>query len=180
LLPHSRPTEQRVHLQNCLGVGAWNKCGHVAWATQHRQWWEVWRLPLVLCFNLVILQAWSPCSTCKLRCYVGLELCLGSCLVSAAADCLVCFRWQDLRVIYRPLLFYACTEALSYYSRFALRAMGFTLSKSHTVCGHELLVATRGIPPPVVSGEVSSLAVVPVVFLHGAGVGLLPYLNFLR
>eukprot|EP00198_Chlamydomonas_reinhardtii_P010637 XP_001699974.1 predicted protein [Chlamydomonas reinhardtii] len=106
--------------------------------------------------------------------------------------------WEPLRTIYRPLTFYAATEALALLTQALLLAMGCSLSRQSTAVAEEtaaagggagrglgMLVATAGLercrlPKEGKEQEAGGTAPAPVLLLHGIGLGLLPYVNLIR
>eukprot|EP00955_Chlamydomonas_euryale_P034206 349715-Chlamydomonas_euryale.AAC.18 len=79
--------------------------------------------------------------------------------------------WQDLRCNYRPMLFYIGIEALFALKHCLLLATGFRAAELGG-----FVYYSRGLPPAPARDGCSSPT--PVLFLHGVGLGLLPYLPF--
>ncbi|GLC43385.1 hypothetical protein PLESTF_000427800 [Pleodorina starrii] len=107
--------------------------------------------------------------------------------------------WEPVRCFPRPLAFYAGVEVLIALKHVMLQAAGF---RAHMHQG--LRYYTYGLPAPASSSSSatppshhnpspssqspasvadaatpSAAAAAPILFLHGVGLGLLPYLNFL-
>ncbi|GBF97461.1 hypothetical protein Rsub_10384 [Raphidocelis subcapitata] len=80
--------------------------------------------------------------------------------------------WDALPASYRPLVFYAFTESLGALTRAMLWAAGF---RRHDVCGrgYYTLEAAPWSGPASAGGQRGA----PVLFLHGVGGGVLPYLG---
>ncbi|EFJ53114.1 hypothetical protein VOLCADRAFT_115694 [Volvox carteri f. nagariensis] len=100
--------------------------------------------------------------------------------------------WEPVRCFYRPLAFYAGVEVLIALKHVMLLAAGF---RAHMYQG--MLYYTYGLPATAAAAAVqqqghslirsetptvrtaASDVKAPILFLHGVGLGLLPYLNFL-
>mmetsp|Transcript_41153 Transcript_41153/g.106528 ORF Transcript_41153/g.106528 Transcript_41153/m.106528 type:complete len:408 (-) Transcript_41153:866-2089(-) len=84
--------------------------------------------------------------------------------------------WDPLNVTVRPLLFYGATEAVGLLSHAVLLASGFRRhSHSHVGAAHYWVRrAEAGAGAGLADGSK------PLVFMHGIGFGLLPYMPFLR
>ncbi|KXZ52317.1 hypothetical protein GPECTOR_10g949 [Gonium pectorale] len=94
--------------------------------------------------------------------------------------------WEPVRCFYRPLFFYAGVELLILLKHVMMLAAGF---RAHMHSG--MRYYTYGLPAPTAGGAANALrspggrgrrqaaATAPVLFLHGVGLGILPYLNFL-
>ncbi|GLI62994.1 hypothetical protein VaNZ11_005852 [Volvox africanus] len=99
--------------------------------------------------------------------------------------------WEPVRCFYRPLFFYMGVEVLIALKHVMLLAAGF---RPHLCRG--LRYYTYGLPDDAVTtiatsrtatsmkrgnsgGKSGDGADAPVLFLHGVGLGVLPYLNFL-
>jgi hypothetical protein len=79
--------------------------------------------------------------------------------------------WQSLRCHYRPFIFYLVIEILFLIKHVAMLAAGFT---SHHIKGHTYYLSPNFTSRTCTSDEDS----VPFLFLHGVGLGLMPYLGF--
>lgn len=75
--------------------------------------------------------------------------------------------WQPVRCFYRPLTFYLTMELLSLMKHLAMLAMGYQCFRVdgqwHYIHGRDMLQA----------------GTTPLLFLHGVGAGLFPYVMFL-
>ena len=78
-----------------------------------------------------------------------------------------------LKASYRPMYFYALTEAVAGISHVQMtRRMGFKLASKTSIAAYYVR------KPP--SGQPQGYRRPPIVFLHGIGLGLSPYTAFLR
>lgn len=87
--------------------------------------------------------------------------------------------WEPIRHLYRPATFYLSMELLALVGRAMLRAIGMKRFSHRGIAYYY-----KGNHPPrtttVVGGATDApSAKLPLVFLHGVGMGLLPYLTFL-
>ncbi|KAG2436557.1 hypothetical protein HYH02_011494 [Chlamydomonas schloesseri] len=84
---------------------------------------------------------------------------------------------EPLTASYRPLLFYLMMEAVAAATHVALRLMGFRAAATPNNCA-QVYVWT---PPAAAAAEPAATAEEsePLVFLHGIGLGLTPYVRML-
>lgn len=86
--------------------------------------------------------------------------------------------WQDIRCHYRPLIFYAGIEFLFLCKHFAMLAAGFSC-QSHR---GQYYYIHGPLPSSKLDGDVTGRnqddSAAPFLFLHGVGLGLLPYARF--
>ncbi|KAG2501920.1 hypothetical protein HYH03_000418 [Edaphochlamys debaryana] len=86
--------------------------------------------------------------------------------------------WEPVRAFYRPLWFYAGVEVLIALKHCMLLAAGF---RAHRYEG--LVYYTYGLPESSLSTPImtrrQAAASAPLLFMHGVGLGILPYFNFL-
>lgn len=98
--------------------------------------------------------------------------------------------WDPLKVSYKPLVFYICTEALAWATACLLHIAGFD---RHCHKGQVFYTYRLGTGTATANGQ-SSIELVsdnmngsskcsnkgqdPLLFIHGVGAGLLPYLLF--
>lgn len=79
--------------------------------------------------------------------------------------------WDPLKVSYKPMLFYVAAEVLAQGTQCFLQLTGF---KKHQHSGH--VFYTYGVDTAAAShGDGEE----PLLFVHGVGAGLLPYLLFI-
>lgn len=90
-------------------------------------------------------------------------------------------NFDPIKVWYHPLSYYACVWALLYGSRQYMRVLGFT----HSYGSGGLPFFHKG-PPDKPGVLITDGAVaphekkIPIIFIHGLGPGIAPYLRFLR
>lgn len=80
--------------------------------------------------------------------------------------------WQEIRCHYRPFIFYLVIEFLFLFKHVAMSSVGFT---SHRIKG-QVYYMSSNFPHRTLKKDEESI--VPFLFLHGVGLGLLPYLSF--
>lgn len=83
--------------------------------------------------------------------------------------------WEPLRFHYRPLLLYIIFELLMWLEQAVLLCCGFRAHTAHGIkyYSYGLMAGSAGAPCSVPMDRNA------VVFLHGVGLGLLPYIPFL-
>ncbi|KAK9841742.1 hypothetical protein WJX81_000194 [Elliptochloris bilobata] len=85
--------------------------------------------------------------------------------------------WEDLRYMHKPLAVHLAAEAMGLLTAVMLLALGFRMRRMQ---GFTYWV--RGAPPTeaVLAGAgAAAAAAAPLVFIHGVGLGLTPYLHFI-
>lgn len=102
--------------------------------------------------------------------------------------------WEPLRCFYKPLAFYAATEALTLMS-WAMLVWGYGFEMGSLPCGYVYFTlnmpkrvkqqqqhsssSAAGSSATTAAAATAAATPLPMVFLHGVGLGVLPYMLFI-
>lgn len=100
----------------------------------------------------------------------------------------MCHQWKPVRCHYRPLAFYAAIEYLIALKHVLMLAMGFAHAHHRGMAVYTYGEVGRAGPRDALSSVDGETVVAmaaeesmpPFMFLHGVGVGVLPYINFVQ
>jgi glutaredoxin len=88
--------------------------------------------------------------------------------------------WQDVPHSYRPLTFYTFMELLALFCHIFLTASGFERHQVQGVSYYTINLTPVPRKKSKAHQQQQQSQQTPVVFVHGVGIGFLPYLAFIK